>query len=155
MPRKPKESPIACQFFMWRLFRRNSVFYADGRGKKFALGKHSLGTRDRDQAIDRLKALDLHKAIELGLVKPEAAEPTATVSVAVGWQSFMEYCGRSPVMGGFPSEPENATGPYGTSTSSSVPGMALPLGTASTGRRWKSTATGWQKGMLTAPSTSN
>ena len=58
MPRQPNETPIACQFFTWRLLRRNGVFYADGRGGRFHLGKHSLGTRDRDEAAVRLRQLN-------------------------------------------------------------------------------------------------
>ena len=100
MPRKPTQPPIACEFFKWNLFRRAGVFYADARGGKYRLGKHSLSTRDHDEAIERLKALDLHMAVELGLAKPEAAKPSEMISIAAGWQAYMDYCGRSPVMGG-------------------------------------------------------
>ncbi len=100
MPRKPTHPPIACEHFTWNLFQRDGVFYADARGGKYRLGKHSLGTRDRDEAVERLKTLDLHKAIELGLAKPEVAKPAATTSIADGWQVFMDYCDRSPVLGG-------------------------------------------------------
>jgi integrase len=100
MPRKPSQHPIVCEFFKWILFRRDGVFYADARGGKYKLGKHSLGTRDPDDAIARLKALDLHVAIKLGLAKPEAAKPTETTSITDGWQAFTDYCDRSPVLGG-------------------------------------------------------
>ena len=76
------------------------MYYADGRGRQPNLGKHSLATKDRDEAIERLKALDLHMAIKLGLAKPEAAKPSAAISISDGWQAFIDYCGRSPVMGG-------------------------------------------------------
>ena len=100
MPRKSKNPPIACEHFTWNLFQRAGVYYADARGGKYKLGKHSLGTRDRDEAITRLKALDLHMAIKLGLAKPEAAKPSDTISITDGWQAYMDYCGRSPVLGG-------------------------------------------------------
>lgn len=100
MPRKPKHLPIACQYFTWNLFQRNGVFYADARGGKYKLGKHSLGTKDPDEVVARLKALDLHLAIKLGLAKPETAKPAATISVADGWQAYMDHSGRSPVLGG-------------------------------------------------------
>jgi integrase len=103
MPRKSSQPPIACEFFKWNLFRRDGVFYADARGGKYKLGKHSLGTKDPDEAIARLKALDLHWAIKLGLAKPEAAKPTETTSITDGWQAFMDYCDRSPVLGGVSS----------------------------------------------------
>lgn len=100
MPRKPARPPMVCQYFTWNLFRRNGVHYADARGGKYKLGKHSLGTRDHDEAIERLKSLDVHKAIQLGLATPEAAKPTATVTISYGWQAFIDHCGRSPVLGG-------------------------------------------------------
>lgn len=103
MPRKPSHPPIACEFLTWNLFRRAGVFYADARGGKCKLGKHSLGTRDRDEAIERLKQLDLRKAIELGLAKPDAAKPIAITSITGGWQIYLEYSGRSPVLGGVSS----------------------------------------------------
>jgi len=67
MPRKPQQPPIVCQYFTWRFFVREGVFYADGRGGRFALGKHSLGTRDREEALARLRELDLQKAVDGGL----------------------------------------------------------------------------------------
>lgn len=100
MPRKPSQPPIACEYFKWNLFRRAGVYYADARGGKYKLGKHSLGTKDPDEAIARLKALDLHLAIKLGLAKPDAAKPTATTSITDGWQAYMDHSGRSPVLGG-------------------------------------------------------
>ena len=100
MSRKPNQPPIACQYFTWNLFQRDGVFYANARGGEYKLGKHSLGTRDRDEAMGRLRALDLHEAIELGLAEADAAKPSETITIAAGWQDFMDYCGRSPVMGG-------------------------------------------------------
>ena len=82
------------------MFQRDGVYYADGRGGKYKLGKHSLATRDREEARERLKVLDVQKAIELGLAQPEAAKPLQMISISAGWQTFMDYCGRSPVMGG-------------------------------------------------------
>ena len=99
MPRKPRQ-PIACEHFTWNLFCRHGVFYADGRGSARNLGKCSLGTRDRTDALKRLKDLDLHMAIKLGLAMPEAAKPATTTNITVGWKLYLEYCGRNPVMGG-------------------------------------------------------
>jgi integrase len=99
MPRKPSQPSIACPYFTWILFQRDGVYYADARSGKYKLGKHSLGTRNHNEAIERLKVLDLHMAIKLGLAKPEAVKSSETISVAIGWQAFMDYCGRSPVMG--------------------------------------------------------
>ena len=100
MPRKPKQPSIACQFFTWRLFRRDGVYYADARGGKHDLGKHSLGTRDRDEALERLKLLDRQKAVEIGLAGSTLLQPVEAISLADGWKLFLEYCERNPVLGG-------------------------------------------------------
>jgi integrase len=100
MPRKPKHQTISCEFFTWRIFTRDGVYYADGRGGKHDLGKHSLGTRDRDEALDRLKQLDRHKAIKLGLIDPKTTAATEPISITDGWKLYMEFSGRSPVLGG-------------------------------------------------------
>lgn len=100
MPRKPKQPPIACEYFTWKLFCRDGVFYADGRGTQQNLGKHSLATKDRAEAIERLKALDLSMAIKLGLADPKPAQPSQAVPIQDGWQAFIDFCGRSPVLGG-------------------------------------------------------
>lgn len=58
MPRKPKQPPIACEFFVWQLRLRDGVFYADSGRGKFKFGKQSLGTKDQDEAIKNLRRLD-------------------------------------------------------------------------------------------------
>lgn len=100
MPRKPKQTPIQCQYFVWRLFTRDRVYYADGRGGRDDLGKHSLGTRDRHTALENLRRLDRQLAIARGLAEKEPATPHEGVSIARGWALFMENRGRPPVLGG-------------------------------------------------------
>jgi integrase len=100
MPRKPNETPIACQYFTWRLLRRDGVYYADGRGTKHNLGKHSLGTRDRDQAVALLRVLDHQKAVEKGLTEPKPIASSGSMSIGEGWKMFLDHSGRSSVMGG-------------------------------------------------------
>jgi integrase len=103
MPRKPNNQPIACEFFVWRLLTRDRVFYADGRTNTVNLGKHSLGTRDRDEALKNLRKLDLQKAIELGKAKAEKVVGSATISIADGWKLFLDFSTRSPILGGVSS----------------------------------------------------
>ena len=100
MPRQPKQTPIACEHFTWRLFRRKGVYYGDARGGKYNLGKHSLGTRDRDEALNRLRLLDQQKAVELGLANENATRPGDAVTVVDGWKLYLEFGGRSSVLGG-------------------------------------------------------
>src|SRR6266481_9078027 len=100
MPRKPNHPPIACEFFVWRLIDRDGVFYADGRSAKHDLGKHSLGTRDREQAIAQLKKLDRQKAVELGLTEAVLTPVIDDISIADGWKFYLDFSGRSDVQGG-------------------------------------------------------
>lgn len=104
MPRQSREPLIVGEFFRWRLFTRDGVFYADGRTGKFNLGKHSLGTRDRTEATATLRRLDRVKATEFGLVPstvgtaPEAA--TLDLPITDGWKVFLEDRNRSAELGG-------------------------------------------------------
>ena len=100
MPRKPKHPAIMCEHFPWRVFSRDGVFYADGRGSARNLGKHSLATKDHTEAMERLKALDYRMAVKLGLAKPKPPKPAMTVGIQEGWQAFLDHCGWSPVLGG-------------------------------------------------------
>lgn len=99
MARRPNEPPIVCRYFTWVLRVRNGVFYADHRGKH-KLGRHSLGTRDRDTAMENLRQLDLQKAIEQGLAQPSNQVAPNAATIEEGWNQFLDYCGRSGVMGG-------------------------------------------------------
>jgi integrase len=99
MPKKPKE-PIHCQYFTWCLFRRGGVYYADGRGGHKRLGKHSLGTRNRQQALENLRRLDRQKAVEKNLAPKEPTSAEAQLSIEQGWALFLEDRGRPLVLGG-------------------------------------------------------
>ncbi|HEY7422864.1 MAG TPA: tyrosine-type recombinase/integrase [Gemmataceae bacterium] len=60
MPRKRKKEQIRGQYFLWLVgIRSNGVYYADGRSNKQDAGRHSLGTRDRETALQQLAQLDL------------------------------------------------------------------------------------------------
>lgn len=69
MPCKSNPLIVKCAFFSWKLFQRSGVFYADGRGGEHDLGKHSLGTRDRADALANLRRLGR---------RPWACRPTRT-----------------------------------------------------------------------------
>lgn len=100
MSRKPKHPPIPCQFFIWLLFLRNDVYYADGRRGQHGFGKYSLNTRDYKEALIRLTQLDLQKAIEVGLANPQQVLDTGTISIPDGWKRYIDFSGRSGVLGG-------------------------------------------------------
>jgi integrase len=92
--------PIRCEYFAWRLFQRDGVFYADGRSNRPSTGKHSLNTRNRQEALSRLRELDLRKAAEIGRVKATSNPPTADLSISEGWSRFFAHCERPDVLGG-------------------------------------------------------
>jgi integrase len=67
MPQKRKHDVVTAQFFTWKLWRRGGVYQADGRTNSVNAGRHSLDTRDRNEALASLRQLDLTMAVELGL----------------------------------------------------------------------------------------
>lgn len=99
---KSKKQPasISAKYFTWRFFRRDGVYYADGRTNKYQLGKHSLGTRDREEALTRLKLLDEQKAVEHGLISAAALEMCSSPSIADGWRQYLDESDSTQVMGG-------------------------------------------------------
>jgi integrase len=99
MPKTAK-SLISCKFFSWNLFRRDGVFYADGRRNKPNLGKHSLSTRDREQALKAIGELDRRKAIELNFAQETPQDNYRPLSIPEGWRMYLEYCNRPSALGG-------------------------------------------------------
>lgn len=80
MPKPRKNQIIHCTFFTWKLYRRNGVWYADGRNQAQDLGRHTLDTCDQSEARQALSELDRRKAEDLGLaprmtVKNAAVNP--------------------------------------------------------------------------------
>jgi hypothetical protein len=65
LAKKRRSERIASVYFVWRVFRRNKIYWADGRSKKIDAGRHSLGTADHDEAVSRLHQLDAVRAVEL------------------------------------------------------------------------------------------
>ena len=100
MPRRSKHR-IQCQFYEWNLFKRKGVFYADGRSASEDLGKHSLGTRDEDQAMQRLRELDHHMAHQHGLTDaPSSSLDEQLLTIRDGWKKHEKRCNRSTMAGG-------------------------------------------------------
>jgi integrase len=100
MPARKKHDHVNCQYFRWRLFQRNGVWYADGRFETLNLGKHSLGTRDRAEAEANLRKLDYRMAVRCGLAKDTGVDPDERLEVARGWERYLKWCERPEVMGG-------------------------------------------------------
>lgn len=103
MPRKPKKERVSGQFFTWLLgARSNGVYYADGRGNPQKVGRHSLGTRDRQEALVQLRRLDLVKATEFGLADPSVLQTNQTplLTLEEGQQRYLAFVSRPAVQGG-------------------------------------------------------
>ena len=67
MPNKRKYERIHCKHFLWTLFQRDGVWYADGRLNEPDAGRHSLNTRDDKQAVKDIHEMDAQVAADLGL----------------------------------------------------------------------------------------
>ena len=100
---KATSTKIHCEYFNWRVFQRGGVFYADGRTNEPSVGKHSLATKDRHEAIERLHLLDRQKAVENGLAEPIKRNPTnleGALAIHEGWQLYFERCEMPEIAGG-------------------------------------------------------
>jgi integrase len=102
MPAKRKKERIICQFFSWLVGQRGGVYVADGRSNAVNVGRHSLGTRDRDEAVQRLSRLDAVKAVEFGLAPRCILEKSeaAVLTLDEGRQLYLKHVGRAPILGG-------------------------------------------------------
>src|SRR4051812_13548856 len=102
MPRKPKKERVPGQYFAWLLGTRNGVYYADGRSNVPGAGRHSLGTRDRREALDRLRHLDLAKAAEHGLADASLLkrDGNGLLTLEDGRRRYMDHVNRPAVQGG-------------------------------------------------------
>lgn len=102
MPAKRKKERVTGAYFVWLLGQRGGVYYADGRSNKANAGRHSLGSRDRAEALDALKQLDLVRAVELGLADRSAlaAPRPELLSLAEGRRLYLEHASRPRVVGG-------------------------------------------------------
>ena len=102
MPKARKKERIIAPYFVWLLGQRNDIFFADGRSNKTDVGRHSLGTRDRQEALQLLTRLDAVKAVEFGLAERAILDSTATdrLSLTEGQRLYLQYVGRPTVLGG-------------------------------------------------------
>jgi len=106
VPKKREKERIVSQHFIWLVGQRNGVFFADGHSNRVNAGRHSLGTRDRDQAIENLKQLDRVRAVGLGLADPAilaASEPQALdlkKGESSGESLYMDFVARPLIAGG-------------------------------------------------------
>ena len=102
MPKRRKKEQIICTYFKWLLGRRDGVYVVDGRSNRVDAGRHSLGTRDRDNALENLKELDRVRAVELGLADAailNASDPQI-LDLNKGEDLYLAYVARPLIAGG-------------------------------------------------------
>ena len=102
MPKKREKELFNCLYFVWLLGKRNGVFVADGRSNPLNAGRHSLGTKDRAEALERLKQLDRVRAVELGLADRGIlnVSDSDVLDLEKGRDLYMKFVGRSAITGG-------------------------------------------------------
>jgi integrase len=102
MPKPGKYEQIQCTHFLWRLLRRDGVFYADGRSNKQNAGRHSLGTRNKEETRSLLMQLDSQRAVDLGLISAPVSpiQQKKILTLTEGRRLYEEHLARSLVTGG-------------------------------------------------------
>lgn len=101
MPRRTTRETVQCPYFPWLLYRREGVWYADGRSGQRDRGRHSLGTKDRAEAMQNLTKLDVTIAVRLGTADQSALAPDVTpLGLATGRKLYEDHLSRPGVAGG-------------------------------------------------------
>jgi len=102
VPKKLQQDLVTCQYFNWRLGRRDGgVFQADGRSNQVNVGRHSLATDDRTEALDALRQLDMTMAVKFGLANAAVLQaPESMLPLDVGIKLYMDSVQLPPAMGG-------------------------------------------------------
>lgn len=102
MPKKRIKEKIVGQHFVWLLGQRGGVFTADGRSNEIDAGRHSLGTKNYDEALCAIQKLDLVAAVKLGLADASVLEQPASslLTLERGRELYMTHVSRPRVAGG-------------------------------------------------------
>jgi integrase len=102
MPKPRKNETVRCAHFVWRLTKRGGQWQADGRSNTPNAGRHSLGTKDKEEALRLLPELDRVRAEDLGLI-PRSAENSSRVKTQTledGRKLYEKHIARPRVAGG-------------------------------------------------------
>ena len=97
MVRRRISETIRCTHFTWKIFKRGTIFYADGRSGSKNLGKHSLQAKSEEEAHQNLQKLDTVMAQRRGLIPnisavEHAGHPHPAISIQDGWNKYLEHC---------------------------------------------------------------
>ena len=102
MPKTRKKERIVGDYFVWLLGKRGEVYTADGRSNDPPQGRHSLGVRDYDEALEAIRRLDLTMAVKAGKVERSALDrhQNELLSLEEGWRLYQLHTSRPTVAGG-------------------------------------------------------
>jgi integrase len=102
MPAKRKYEVVIGEHFAWHVYRRGEVYQADGRSNKLPAGRHSLGTKSYEEALENLRHLDRIKAVELGLADASILNDgdDEMVTLEQGVELYLQHVSRPRVAGG-------------------------------------------------------
>jgi len=79
-----KPTSVDCRYFTWRLRNRKGIWYADSRGNNKLKGRrHSLGTRDLDEAKKFVHVLDEQMAVDQGLIQFRQKSDSAEFNLSI------------------------------------------------------------------------
>lgn len=90
------------RYFRWRLSKRKGVWQADGRGNHTNAGRHSLDTRDQEQALQYVHDLDVRIAVDFGIADRRQLQTVGrtTLEIPKGISLFEKHIERPEVAGG-------------------------------------------------------
>ncbi len=102
MPAKRKKERIVGRYYTWLLGKRNDVWVADGRSNATDVGRHSLGTKDRKEAMELLNRLDAKMAVKFGQAPQQILETldAELLPLEAGRDLYLKHVGRTPVLRG-------------------------------------------------------
>ncbi len=102
MPKKRHFQLVQGDHFSWRLTCRHGTWYADGRSNQVDAGRHSLGTRDKKEALELVNELDTQRAVDIGLIlRPTIQSPAKTfLTLDKGRTLYEQHVSRPRVAGG-------------------------------------------------------
>ena len=94
--KRNKSYRVDGRHFTWLLTVRNGYYQADGRSNEIDLKRHSLGTKDFEEAKKLVHDLDLHMAVKLGIAEPHLLHQTTDfgLPIEVGLTVFRKHMKR-------------------------------------------------------------
>lgn len=102
MPKPRKKKEIQCRYYRWLLGQRNGVYFADGRSNTPSLGRQSLGTRDKQEALDLINELDVKMAVKYGRADQSLldTESIQLLELETGRKQYEKHVKRPAIAGG-------------------------------------------------------